>query len=411
MAVAARKLTALEDRGPLRVMFLTTSMPVGGAEVLLVNLIRRMDRERFVPSLCCLKTAGPLGEELAEEIPVFSHLIRHKLDVGVIGRLTRLFREERIDAVVTVGAGDKMFWGRIAARRADVPVILCAVHSTGWPDAITRLNRLPFLTRWTDGFIGVAQAHGQHLVEKEGFPANKVHVITNGVDTCRFHPSRDNTALRYSLGISPTAPVAGIVAALRPEKDHELFLKAAGWVRRHVRDAHFLIVGDGPLRAKLEAFSKDLGLTESVRFLGTRSDIPELLSAMDVFVLTSKIEANPVSILEAMATGKPVIAPRVGSISESVIDGLTGFLTTAGDEHEVAERLSELFATPELARRLGRSGRQVAVDRWSLDRMVEGYQDLIARTYWQKSRTAELERLAADTTVLEQPAASPAPRS
>ncbi|MCA9240122.1 MAG: glycosyltransferase, partial [Planctomycetales bacterium] len=95
---------------PLKVMFLQTSMPVGGAEVLLVNLVRRLDRSRFSPEIVCLKDPGPLGEEIAREIPLHSNLLRHKLDLRVLPRLARLMRRRKVDAVVTVGAGDKMFW-------------------------------------------------------------------------------------------------------------------------------------------------------------------------------------------------------------------------------------------------------------------------------------------------------------
>jgi glycosyltransferase involved in cell wall biosynthesis len=386
MSFRDRKLIPIQDRGPLRVMFLITSMPVGGAEMLLVNLIRRLDRDHFLPSLCCLKSLGPLGETLAGEIPTFHDLIGGKYDVRVVSRLAKLFRQQRIDAVVTVGAGDKMFWGRLAARRARVPVVLCALHSTGWPDAIGRLNRCRLLTRWTDAFVGVAAAHGRHLIEQERFPADKVRVIPNGVDIARFQPLADRGALRRTLGLKPDAPVAGIVAALRPEKNHELFLRAAARVRSQFVAAQFLIIGDGSERAGLERLTTELGLNEAVHFLGTRADIPQLLAALDVFVLTSKIEANPVSILEAMAAGKPVIAPRVGSIDESVIDGQTGFLMPPDDERQVAERLGELFADPELALRLGRAGRAAVVARWSLERMVQGYQQLLSEVYDRKCR-------------------------
>ena len=100
------------DRGPLRVLFMLTNMPVGGAETLLVNLVRNMDQDRFQPEVCCLKQQGVLGEQLAHEIPVHHGLLSHKLDLRVFPRLVRLCRRRRIDAVVTVGAGDKMFWGR-----------------------------------------------------------------------------------------------------------------------------------------------------------------------------------------------------------------------------------------------------------------------------------------------------------
>ena len=187
MTTSPRETSGAGDRGPLRVLFAITSMPVGGAETLLVNLVRRMDRQRFCPEICCLKEPGPLGDMLAREIPVHSRLLHSKYDVRVMMRLQHLMRRRQIDAVVTVGAGDKMFWGRMAAWRADVPVILSALHSTGWPDGVGRLNR--WLTPVTDGFIAVAQQHGRFLIEGERFPPRKVFVIPNGVDTDRFAPN------------------------------------------------------------------------------------------------------------------------------------------------------------------------------------------------------------------------------
>ena len=312
-------LIPLADRGPLRVMFVVTSMPVGGAETLLVNLIRGLNREHFVPELCCLKERGPLGEMLSSEIPVHSGFIAAKYDVRVLGRLTRLFRERRVDAVVTVGAGDKMFWGRLAAARAGVPVVASALHSTGWPDGIGRLNRM--LTGITDAFIGVAAPHGKHLVEVEGFPAAKVHVIPNGVDTNRFRPQPRNESMRAELQLAPTDGAVAIVAALRPEKNHAMLLQAIARVRRSVPTVKLLVVGEGPERDDIERLSAELGIADAVRMLGNRGDVSDVLAAADVFALSSHMEANPVSILEALACEVPVVAPRVGSIPETVRDG------------------------------------------------------------------------------------------
>lgn len=377
-----RKLIPPADRGPLRVLFLNTSMPVGGAEVLQVNLIRRLDRSRFLPEFCCLKEFGPLGERLATEVPGHERLLSGKWDLRVLPRLTRLLRERRIDAVVTVGAGDKMFWGRLAARRAGVPVVVSALHSTGWPDGVGRLNRA--LTGWTDAFIGVAAAHGQYLVERERFPAEKVLVIPNGIDVERFAAAEGRDAVRRQLAIEPTAPVVGIVAALRPEKNHELFLQVAARVRRDFPQAQFLVVGDGPLRPRLVQVAAELGLAGAVHFLGNRDDVPDVLAALDVFLLTSRMEANPVSVLEALATGKPVVAPRVGSLAESVADGRSGYLTTPGDADEAAARVLSLLGDPLQARRMGETGRNAVRRQWSLERMVRGYEDLLTGIYERK---------------------------
>lgn len=380
--MTAKTFLPRTDRDPLRVLFVITSMPVGGAETLLVNLIRRLDRDRFAPELCCLKELGPLGEELAKEVPTHSRLLACKYDLRVAPRLVKLMRQRRIDAVVTVGAGDKMFWGRLAAKFAKVPVVCSAIHSTGWPDNIGRLNKT--LTAVTDAFIAVAQPHGRYLVEHEGFPQAKVRVIANGVDLQRFQKTPDGRALREELDIPASVPLVGIVAALRSEKNHQLLLDAMRLVRRSVPQAHLLIVGDGPERPRLEAHAGALGIASTVHFCGTRSDVPALLSLLDVFVLTSHNEANPVSILEAMAVGKPVVATNVGSVKETVAHAKTGYLVTPGDADETAHRIASLLLNPLGARAMGAAGRTIVADHWSLDAMVRGYEDLLEEIYDRK---------------------------
>ncbi|MCC6126643.1 MAG: glycosyltransferase [Pirellulales bacterium] len=378
------KLPPLEDRGPLRAMFVITSMPVGGMEVLLVELIRRLDRERCLPELCCLKYFDTLGESLAREIPAFTGLISRKYDARVLWRLTRLLRKRKIDAVVTVGTGgDKMFWGRLAARLAGVPVVCSALHSTGLPDRVEFSNRL--LAPITDAFIGVAEPHGKYLAEHEGCPAGKICIIPNGVDVEKFHPRRPNPCLQQELGLRQGAPVVGIVAALRPEKNHELFLQAAAIVRQKMPEANFLIVGDGPRRLELQRLAAELSLAEAVHFAGTRADIPEMLALIDVFLLTSHCEANPVSILEAMACEIPVVATRVGSVPETVLDARTGYLVPPGNAEEIARRTLALLQEPDLAAAFGRAGREQVIAHWSIERMVQGYEELLEGIYRSKA--------------------------
>jgi len=377
---------------PLRVMFVVTSMPVGGAETLLVNLVRRMDSARFVPEIVCLKQLGPLGEELACNFRVHHGLIAAKYDVRVVWRLARLMRSRQIDAVVTVGAGDKMFWGRLAARLAGVPVTACALHSTGWPDSVGRLNRM--LTPITDAFIGVAREHGRHLVHQEGFPAHKVHVIPNGIDVERFRPDRAaRERIRSEWGISLETPCCGLVAALRPEKNHRLLLKAFSLLRQAVPEANLVIVGDGPERSSLESTTRSMfpgAAANRVHFLGNRSDVPAVLAALDAFVLTSDNEANPVSILEAMATELPIVSTRVGSVHESVVHGQTGFLAAAGDAEAIAGHLTQVLSNPLLAQELGTAGRQRVMENATLQTMVDGYQRLLSELHASKMNARQL---------------------
>jgi glycosyltransferase involved in cell wall biosynthesis len=368
---------------PLRVAFIITSMPVGGAEMLLVNLIRGMDRTRFEPEIICLKELGPLGETMSAEIPVSHSLLRGKFDLAILPKLVRRLRSRRIGAVITVGAGDKMFWGRLAAKLAGVPVIGSALHSTGWPDGVGKLNRM--LTRITDTFIAVADSHGKFMVDFERFPASKVNVIRNGVDTERFvtnSAARDE--IRSELKLFENTPLVGIVAALRPEKNHSLFVDIAACTIEKLRNAHFLIIGDGPERASIEAAIASKGLEKKVHLLGSRSDTPRLLAALDCFLLTSHNEANPVSILEALACCVPVVSTQVGSIAETVIDGETGYTVEPGDAEQATRRVLQILLDTRHADQLGRNGRELVERTGSLDSMVSGYQELIEKLYASK---------------------------
>lgn len=369
-------------RGPLPVMFIITSMPVGGAEMLLASLLRGLDPKRIRPEIICLKEPGPLGKELSFQFTVHSGVLKSKWDFLVLPRLVSLLRKRNAAAVVTVGAGDKMFWGRLAAWVAGVPTILSALHSTGWPDGVGRLNRM--LTCITDGFIAVADSHAKHLREVDRFPATRVFAIRNGIDANRFCKNEeDRNSTRNALGIDENSVVYGIVAALRPEKNHAMFLRAARAVAEFHPEARFLIIGDGPERKSIEDLIERLEFNSQVMLLGSRSDTPELLNAMDVFVLSSQNEASPVSILEALACEVPVIATNVGSVAETVIEGTTGFLVNVDDDRTMIERMLMMLDEPETRRLLGKQGRELVKANASLGSMVFGYTELIEGCYDQ----------------------------
>lgn len=378
---------------PLRLSFVITSLPVGGAETLLVSLVQRFDRRRIEPQVICLKQPGALGEKIAEQVPLFSGLLKNKFDLRVLPRLTSHFRQQAADAVITIGAGDKMFWGRLAAKLANVPVICSALHSTGWPDGVSRLNRA--LTPFTDGFIACAQNHATHLVNDEGFPQSRVFMIPNGVDVDRFRPSPERRLwLRDALKLEDHVKLVGIVAALREEKNHEQLIVAAREVLRHHPHTHFVLVGDGPMRGQIEASIEQHNLCSHFHLLGSRSDTQHILAGLDVFVLTSKNEANPVSILEALSCGIPVVSPRVGSIPETVIDDFTGLLTTPLDWQCTADGITRLLGNPVWARQLGANGRSTVAQHWSLEAMVSGYEKLVVMLYNAKAGRRGVARWA-----------------
>lgn len=374
-----KKLVPLADRGPLRVMFIHTEVVVGGAETLLLEIIRKMDRTRFQPELCCLKQLAELGEVISQEVPTFVGLLKNKYDLGVIGRLAKLLKERRIDAIVTVGTGgDRMFWGRLAAYRAGVPVVLSALHATGYPMKVERLNQM--LSPISDGFIGCAKTHSQFLIEGERCPANKVFTVWNGVDVERFRP-QDKAAMRERIGISMDQPAVGIVAALRPEKQHVMLIEAWSKVIQRLPDAILVIVGDGVERGAIESKTRELGLEKNVRMLGMRSDVPEVLAGLDLKVLSSKMEANPASTLEANACGLPVVAPKVGSLIDTVEHGITGLLCKPNDIESLAQAILEILTKDDRGAEMGVAARSKVCREFSLEVMVQGYENLIEGVY------------------------------
>ena len=375
-----RNIQPRKDVGRLNCMFIVTSMPVGGAETLLVNMMRRMDSDRFKPELVCTKDPGPLGLELSSEFRVHSNILASKFDPRGLPRLVRLMIKRRTDVVITVNAGDNMFWGRMAAHVAGVPAIAAALHSTGWPDGVGRMNR--WLTGITDAFIGVADSHGNFLRDVEKFPAEKVNVIRNGIDCDRFQPDPEAAkSVREELNLPADTPLVGIVAALRSEKNHTMLVRAAAKVRDEHPNAHWIIVGDGPERPAIEAAAAELNMTDRIHLLGTRSDTPRLVAALDVFTLCSLNEASPVSILEALSCEVPVMATNVGSIGESIVEGVTGHMIESEDTDAMAKSVCGLLADPDRRRKYGKAGRELVLKTGSLQSMVAGYEALATQLY------------------------------
>ena len=233
------------------------------------------------------------------------------------------------------------------------------------------------LIRWTSGYFGVAEAQRQYLVDELGYPDDKIRIIHNGVDPALFDVNTDRGVLA-EFGFAEGDPVVGILAALRPEKDHATFLRAARIVIDEMPRARFLVIGDGATRPQLEALCSELRITPNVHFAGARDDVARLLRAIDVFALSSvTVECFPIALLEAMACARPAVCTAVGGIPEMINDGETGYLVPPKDPQQLAARLVSLLSDPQTARRMGRAGRDRVEAEFDLDRSVAAAQRAI----------------------------------
>jgi glycosyltransferase involved in cell wall biosynthesis len=227
----------------------------------------------------------------------------------------------------------------------------------------------------TDMVIANSEAVRQDAVHQEGLPIDKITVIHNGLEASRFDiPPNDE--LRRFLNFQKGAPVVGVIANFIYYKGHQFFLDAWASVVEKFPEAVVLLVGDGPLRQEFEGKVDAMGLKESVRFLGTRQDVPELLAIMNVVVHPSLEEGFSNTILEAMAAGKPVLATDMGGNPEAVVQGETGLLVPPRDSRALADAIIWMLDHPDEAARFGEAGRHRVAEHFEISRMVRQYEEL-----------------------------------
>lgn len=233
------------------------------------------------------------------------------------------------------------------------------------------------LMKFFDRLIAVSHATKSEMVE-EGLPAEKIEMIHNGIDTDAWSPLRRSNAFREELGLTGAYPVVGYVGRINPEKDLETWLRAASAVARTYPDARFVIVGDGRdgTGAVLQRLASELGIGEQVLFPGYRSDLQSVYSAFDVFMLSSRREGLPNSLLEAMAMGLPVVTTDVAGAKELVAHGQTGFVLAQGDATGLGQALLTLVEDRLLLQRMGEEGRKRVEREFSFAVRLRKIEDL-----------------------------------
>ncbi|MCB9857607.1 MAG: glycosyltransferase [Phycisphaerales bacterium] len=390
-----RERETLESRTAqrrLRVAFVANRLEPGGAERMLVSMIPRLRKFDVEPVVYCLKDAGPLSAECAaEKIVVREELLRFKTDAAVLMRLRKLIREDGIDAlVVSQSGGDRMFWTTIAGRLTRTPVI---VWSHWFPRAGERhiefSNRL--LLREVDRYIALGASHAEALARIEHVPAGRITVIPNAIDTTRFATLTDRTAGRQRLGLANDDFAVGIIANLRSEKRHDVFIDAARKLARSHPDMRFLIIGDGPQASAVRKLVHDSGLSDrTLQMLGPRNDVPEILAALDACCLCSDTECFSVTMLEAAAAGCPFIGPLVGAMGEFLKHGETGLAIRPSDAPSLADAINALHADSALGDRLAKNARAALSSRFELDRTAEAFAAAVREVVAERSEDRTL---------------------
>ena len=354
----------------IKVLHIVYSLQLGGAERVVTNYALHHDRKLYEPLVVALTEGGPLEGDL-EKAGVKTYILGKRLgfDPRVIFKLARIMRDESVD-IVHVHTPLANNWGVPAALLSGVRTVIRTEHGLFRRERQFYYFINAVLGLFNRRILACSNRAKDSHVTMDPLSRSKYKTVYNGIDVRRYQFAGDTSMLRAELELPEGTPVVGIIGSLIPLKGHRTFLKMAELIARSRSDVRFLIVGEGPLHSELESTASECGLSDRVLFTGVREDIPQILSLMDVFVLSSYSEAHPLTILEAMAAGKPVVATDVGGNAESVVDGKTGYIVPPDDGEKLFDAVKRLLDDPALSHRMGRAGQERVSREFTVERMV-----------------------------------------
>lgn len=360
-------------------LYVIPSLEVGGAERVVINLARTVDRNRFNPIVCCLNDKGILANELEKTgIRVIALNKKGKFDFSVISKLIRVIKENNIKIIHTHLWGAN-FWGRIAAKLTKIPVIIATEHNVDiWkPQVYFMLDR--WLARKTDKIIVVSNKVKEFYAHK-GIPTWKLEVIYNGIQAIHPQPVAYNPQIREEFGIKDNEIVLAIIGRLVPQKGHRYLFEAISSLNGQYR-LKVLVVGDGPLMANLKSQVAGLKLQERIIFTGLRKDVLKILEEVDILVMPSLREGLPITALEAMAAGVPIIATKVGGLPELIKDNKTGLLIEPANGVAIKDAIEKLINDKDLSDNLKNNARNTVQKEFNIMGMVNKTQRLYEGLY------------------------------
>lgn len=364
----------------LNILMVNETSGPGGAETVLFEIACNLNRERYNVSVVLARQGWFVEHLRSHGIPTEVITSNRSWDISFVKRLAAHCRTQEIDLIHAHLPGSNLY-GSIVGKMIGIPVITTGHNELVMPDRRERFVKIKswIIRKFASANVLVADFMHVNYIKLGGYRENEIMTIHNGTKFCQ-PPTQDVIdKLRDELNLKPDDIIIGNVANLRTPKGHQYLVEAAGIVCNKLPQAKFLLIGeegDGSIRMMIKEKATSLGVTDRVKLLGFRKDIPELLHLLDIFVLSSISEGLPLSVVEAMAAGKPVVVTNVGGLSEVVTDGVDGYIVPPAQPEALADKLLKLAEDKSLREKMGAIGFDNVKVEFSLETMISRYENL-----------------------------------
>lgn len=355
--------------GPSKILFVTRSLHVGGMEQMVIELANSIRKQGNEVKLCTIEDPGQLAQNLPTQIELIALNKPPGLRLEYAFRLRRILSAWRPDIIHSHNETGHFYAALANLGNAARTKLVHSKHGRGDLSNKKSILRNRLASRLSDIVVAVSEDVANVCKHVEKVPSENVRTVINGIDLGDY--------VSIARKRNPDDPIIfGHVGRLDKVKNQRLMIKALHTIRAQLPNSKLHIAGDGPLRASLEELVRDLGLIDSVKFLGYQSDIAATLTQIDIFLLSSVSEGTPLVIIEAMASGCPIVATNVGGLSEMIDDRRSGLLVPTEDVASLAQRMLELATDQAMRIRIGERAREVAKARYGIERMTREYCDI-----------------------------------
>jgi glycosyltransferase involved in cell wall biosynthesis len=370
-----------------KVLHVIYSLYRGGAERVIETQLLGGDRRRFEYLVCSITGGGDMIDRMSNAgSRVFLLAKRRRGDFTAVTKLANLIRREKVD-LIHLHNSPGMFWGTLAqiASATGVPIVRTE-HNPYHPEAMPALYRwlYPRFTKRASKVICVSERVRKSYAERFPALAGTFTEIPNGIRMQDYEKLPPRAECRAQFKLLPGAKLLGTVGRMVQVKNHKLLIEALFRVRQTVNDVHLAIIGEGDMRESLAAYAADLGMSEYVSLVKETQKIDYFYGAIDIFCLSSDSEGMPLTLLEALASGVPVVSTEVGGIPEVIESGRTGYLVPKGSAEFLAKRIVELLQDPQKAAELALAGRKMVHERFPAEKMIRAteavYEEALAKT-------------------------------